>query len=113
MEAEAVWHLVVPSGTRCMFKEQFVRARYILKGLSEGRSMPPNFPEHVYKERIPLPRVGAKMTEAFGAFCVSRAMRRDRADACGAQAPRSSRSGTTSLRTWCGRSWRRSTARAT
>ena len=44
-----------------------MRARYILKGLSEGRSMPPNFPEHVYKERIPLPRVGAKITEAFGA----------------------------------------------
>ena len=63
-----MWHLVMPSGARCMFKEQFMRARYILKGLSEGRSMPPNFPEHVYKERIPLPRVGARITETFGAY---------------------------------------------
>jgi hypothetical protein len=57
----------MPSGARCMFKEQFMRARYILKGLSEGRSMPPNFPEHVCKERIPLPRVGARITDTFGA----------------------------------------------
>ncbi len=57
MEAEAVWHLVVPSGTRTMSKEQFVRARYILKGLSEGRAMPPRFPDHVFGERALVPPV--------------------------------------------------------
>ena len=50
IEAEAVWTLVVPSGIQAMNKEQFVRARYILKGLSEGRAMPPRFPEHVFGE---------------------------------------------------------------
>ena len=51
LEAEAVWTLVVPSGTQAMNREQWVRARYILKGLSQGRAMPPRFPEHVFSER--------------------------------------------------------------
>ena len=61
-----MWHLVMPSGTRTMYKEQFVRARYILKGLSEGRAMPPRFPEHVFGERAPLP-VSIGMASLLGA----------------------------------------------
>jgi hypothetical protein len=52
----------MPSGTRTMCKEQFVRARYIVKGLSEGRAMPPRFPEHVFAERPPLPGLSAAST---------------------------------------------------
>jgi hypothetical protein len=80
VEAEAVWHLVMPPGTRCMFKDQFVRARYILKGLSEGRAMPPNFPEHVFKERFPLPRFGSRLAETFGAPSAARGERGPCAD---------------------------------
>jgi hypothetical protein len=57
----------MPSGTRTMYKEQFVRARYILKGLSEGRAMPPRFPEHVFAERTPLPAGLTTPSTTFGA----------------------------------------------
>ena len=67
MEAEAVWHLVMPRGTRTMYKEQFVRARYILRGLAEGRAMPPQFPEHVFAERQPLPASILVLRGNFGA----------------------------------------------
>ena len=66
VEAEAVWHLVTPSGTRTMTREQFVRARYILKGLSEGRAMPSHFPEHVFAERTQLPAGLNTSTSTFG-----------------------------------------------
>ena len=65
-----MWHLVMPTGTRTMYKEQFVRARYILKGLSEGRALPPRFPEHVFAERAPLPVVAT----TFGAETAGRCM---------------------------------------
>jgi hypothetical protein len=71
VEAEAVWHLVMPSGTRTMYKEQFVHARYILKGLSEGRAMPPRFPEHVFAERTPLPAGLNTPSTTFGAHTLT------------------------------------------
>ena len=103
----------MPPGTRCMFKDQFVRARYILKGLSEGRAMPPNFPEHVFKERFPLPRFGSRLAETFGAPTAPPVASAGPAlTHPSSQAPRRSRFGTTFLRTLCVRSWKRSTARA-
>jgi hypothetical protein len=50
VEMEAVWHLVVP-GTGAMKQEAFVRARYLVARILEGRTLPATFPHHVMDER--------------------------------------------------------------
>ncbi|KAK3262922.1 CBL-interacting serine/threonine-protein kinase 11 [Cymbomonas tetramitiformis] len=50
VEVEAVWHLVVPNGGRTMNLEQFVRARYLVTRLFEGRTLPVRFPSQAFSE---------------------------------------------------------------
>ncbi|KAK3266675.1 hypothetical protein CYMTET_24717 [Cymbomonas tetramitiformis] len=50
VEVEAVWHLTVPNGGKFMNMDQFVKARYLVTRLNEGRTLPPRFPSQAFEQ---------------------------------------------------------------